>query len=1361
MPDMLLTGQSPPQSSHGASDRFEVRLSHAFGSVCSSREFCGGALFGDPSGDHIVHAVGRRIALQHLASGETSFVPVENSRVEAVSACAMSRDRSLLAVCERCSTPPVVSLVSVYNLSRPGTKPVRLLEELANSVGKVVAAAFSVDAEARRMVLASAFPVGLLVLLDWRENTVLGRCAFEDQVLSPASRVAICPEDLSVVSASGDNYVQLWKVTKGRLMPMPQLDGLASSSEIADHSWIMPHDGNIAACCSTSGCVFILSTVRSTEDADKLQGIIHIIDVPFPSALAEARHAQEMPLRVYCMDKGFLLGGSRGGLSLWVCDQSVPPSRESTTSQRRRSYISRTNTTKLEMQNKPKHIHTHHTRSSDVAVTSVDVVPEEESGYRILLGFQDASIGITSMDVDAVSREHEACIILAGGFHSGPITSLDMARQRPIFATACRKDGTVRVWSYATKHCEVCWESPHEEITSVAVHPNGYCVAISTISKIRFFQVLIGQLKQYRELSIRAVRHMRFSTDGHVLAASQGRTLLVFSSQSMERLATLRTHGQIIALHWLEEQLLTVTDEGQFARWNTTTWEKLVETQASGLEFSAISAEHAGQSFANVLDTSSMRMVLAPFEGAERAGEGLEVPGDVRMSSLCFIVGPRHSALFAAASTGSVRLHSAPMASLRQFEDIHLHAGAVASLCLSSDSRTMVTAGVDGAIFLFEIEGLAGSDAPLITQDDDFVMISQGEVQRMDEELEVLTSENANLKELLAETAARLEGESRSLVNEARQKDHEAIKRLRHKYEVLQQEMTTKERECIRQMKAMETHHLQVADKIEQHYDRKVVVEAERQMGLEREVAQLEDKVKAMQAESQRLLEMLRQRHKQELRQRTTEKDVEVHRHKDLLQFSQLRFDTMLDQEGMEHELEVSEQKRVAQKELEQQMQVEYKLKKEQDTLLRGLDMMEKDRDRVQKEQIDSRALISNLEMQKEQLTQMVSFLKEERRDREVTLRDKEMEIGSHKVKVNTLKKFKHVLDFRLREVTLSLQPKDQMIKQLNTQLHAVEEEFDQQHGQKKILEDMLEKKNEQERELLVERVRLQDAVKHREHTIENFREALYTMVNEEVDARRWPGLFKALYEEHFNHDALRHDKEMELPMKETRRQMNVMEGKVTHLMAKNKRTEVVHSAKVRQQTEENSQMIEDMTKLRAANKVLQAQVTELEFQLQQAEFKRAQQLKALEDSSPKLQRSESLEDGAHSPMVVLKAVDSTAASQHAKRLGLPRQQRPAGSSAKTAPARALEQAKRLKTVREAAEANSRELQLQADRNQALREQVEMLIHAKEGPDEMPKKVRVLAVPQEAELGVLLGSASDPLVEQDTAATSEEPRSNL
>jgi len=1314
-----MIAQSPPQTAQSdADEKFEVRLTHAFGSCCGLKDFCGAALFGDVAGDHVVHPVGRRISLQHLASGETSFVPFDNTKVEAVTACAISQDRSFLAVCERCTSDPLTH-VSVYDLSKPGTKPVRVLEELANSVGRLISIAFSSDVEARRLILASAPPEGLLVLIDWRDNVVLGRCTLEDHALGSASHVALNPMDEGMVSSSGDNYVQLWRVTKNRLMPLPALDGIAASSEIADHTWIRPYDGNIAACCSTQGCVYILSTAPLAEDPAKLTGIIHVIEVPFPSALAEARHAPEMPLRVLPVDSGLLLGGSRGALSLWLFDKNAPPaSRESSSSQRRRSHGK---VHHQEMEYKPRHIHTSRTRLSDTAVSCLDVVPEDDGSFRILVGFHDAAIGVMSMHLEAVSREHEVCIILAGGYHNGPITSLDVARKRPIFATACKKDGTVRVWSYATRHCEVCWECPHEELTSVAVHPNGYCIAAGTTSKIRFFQVLIGQLKQYREVSIRAVRSMKFSNDGHHLAASQGRAVVVFSSQSMERLATLRGHGQIISVSWQEEDrvLVTHSDEGQMARWDTTTWEKLQECQAGGLEVYAVSVEDTRQSFASVLDTRSMRMFISPFDGLERSGEGLEIAGDVRLAALCFAAGPRHSALFTGLSTGSLRLHSAPLTSLRQHEDFHLHAGGVAAMCLSSDSRTLVSAGVDGSIFLLDIVGLARSDAPIITQDDDFVMISQSEVQRIDEELEVLNSENANLKELRAEAAARLESESRGLIAEARQKDHEVITQLHHEYEVLQQAVTTKERECMRQMKAMETQHLQAADKIEQHYDRKVAQEADRFMALEAEVSQLEDKVKAMRAESQRQLDMLKQRHRQELRQRGAEKEAEVQRHKELLAFSQLRFDTMLDQEAMEHGLEVNEQKRTAQKELEQQMQIEYKLKKEQDTLLRGLDLMEKDRDRIQKEQMASRATIHSLEMQKESLTQTVKALKDERRDREVTLREKELQIGAHKVKVNTLKKFKHVLDFRLREVTLSLQPKDHMIKELNSQLHGLEEEFEKQLEQQSLLEDVLEKKNQEEQKFAAERVHLQDVVKQREHTIEHFREALYNMVNHEVDARKWPPLFKKIHDEHLHQGALAHDKEMELPMKETRRQMKVMEGKVNALMAKNKRTDMEHSNRVRQQTEENSEIIRDMSKLRAENKVVEAQVKELELQVQQAECRRAQQLKALEDganpSNAALQDGDDRQEQAEQPLVMLKAAsgDEALRPSHRGMRGFPRQ--PASSSAgRASAARALEHARRMKAVREAADANSAELHLQAQQNKALREEVERLAKAKE-----------------------------------------------
>eukprot|EP00971_Amphidinium_carterae_P034328 675798-Amphidinium_carterae.1 len=121
-----------------------------------------------------------------------------------------------------------------------------------------------------------------------------------------------------------------------------------------------------------------------------------------------------------------------------------------------------------EMQNKPKHIHTHHTRSSDVAVTSVDVVPEEgassacshsrghsarettavlalqeESGYRILLGFQDASIGITSMDVDAVSREHEEASTL-DPLRAWTWLGNDLFLQQPVARTVQFESGAMR-----------------------------------------------------------------------------------------------------------------------------------------------------------------------------------------------------------------------------------------------------------------------------------------------------------------------------------------------------------------------------------------------------------------------------------------------------------------------------------------------------------------------------------------------------------------------------------------------------------------------------------------------------------------------------------------------------------------------------------------------------------------------------------------------------------------------------------------------------------------------------------------------------------------------------------------------------
>merc|ERR1719353_2888221 len=122
----------------------------------------------------------------------------------------------------------------------------------------------------------------------------------------------------------------------------------------------------------------------------------------------------------------------------------------------------------------------------------------------------------------------------------------------------------------------------------------------------------------------------------------------------------------------------------------------------------------------------------------------------------------------------------------------------------------------------------------------------------------------------------------------------------------------------------------------------------------------------------------------------------------------------MLAQEENEHDFEIVNAKKDAQRELNGQKSLCHQLRKEQDALLRGLDMMERDKERVAKEQTEASTNIRNLRLQTEDLTRQVNGLRHERRERESTLVEKEKKIAEYKQKVATLKKFKHVLDFRL-----------------------------------------------------------------------------------------------------------------------------------------------------------------------------------------------------------------------------------------------------------------------------------------------------------------------------------------------------------
>lgn len=163
---------------------------------------------------------------------------------------------------------------------------------------------------------------------------------------------------------------------------------------------------------------------------------------------------------------------------------------------------------------------------------------------------------------------------------------MDVALQRPIIVTSSQADKTIRVWNYLTGHCEYCKiiltekeELDQEiEILSVAIHPNGYYMAVSDNEMIRFFHLCYRELRYYNNDSIgnestkKNCTLLKFSNGGHLLAAISGRTLYVIKSYSRETLKEFKTpHTSVIkSIIWdiNDGYVYTIGTEGLVVEYN-------------------------------------------------------------------------------------------------------------------------------------------------------------------------------------------------------------------------------------------------------------------------------------------------------------------------------------------------------------------------------------------------------------------------------------------------------------------------------------------------------------------------------------------------------------------------------------------------------------------------------------------------------------------------------------------------------------------------------------------------------------------------------------------------------------------------
>ena len=332
--------------------------------------------------------------------------------------------------------------------------------------------------------------------------------------------------------------------------------------------------------------------------------------------------------------------------------------------------------------------------------------------------------------------------IICDGFHSGPITTMDVALQRPIIVTTSKYDRTVRIWNYLTGHCEYCKiileekennDEEELEILSVAIHPNGYYIAISDIEMIRFFHLCYKELRFYNndqisnEPSKGNCTMLKFSYGGHLLAALCDRKVYIIRSFSRETVKIINTPhmGQIVTIyfHPNDNYLYTCGNDGLIIQYNLFDFSYVkVSTQYSLYSNSCFEQNYNPKKLDLLDNIISCGYNQESFELTNvnlDAGQTDEISKciftkgniDIKASSVCPINTKRYkiNSIAVGSEDGRLNLYHRDVTKLNQnntivrFDKSHAHRSKINFLYYSRDTNLLFSAGDDGNLFIYAI----------------------------------------------------------------------------------------------------------------------------------------------------------------------------------------------------------------------------------------------------------------------------------------------------------------------------------------------------------------------------------------------------------------------------------------------------------------------------------------------------------------------------------------------------------------------------------------------------------------------------------------------------------------------------------
>ncbi|KAM9501173.1 cilia- and flagella-associated protein 57 [Clarias gariepinus] len=944
--------------------------------------------------------------------------------------------------------------ITVYDLQHEQSRKRKVLTGGDITVQEFVCMAFSSDS--KYLLGQGGGPDWTLFYWMWEKNRVMATVKSTNS--GPVYQVSFNPQDNTQICVSGYGTFKLFRYVDGALKQTNSAK--LETQNILSHAW-MSEERTIAGTETGRLLVFESGDLRwEMSVAERITEQEPGRQTQDETSSDHDSMPQVTAIKAY--SKGFACSAGPGTVCLFEKTEEKCSYRQ----------IKEIRIPPDPCSNEPSQVEQQEIATMCISPSEETLAISTEQGqiYLIALASAEMSKGV---------RTHFE--FLSHSFHSGIITGLSVCIRKPLIAT-CSTDHSIRIWNYETSALEL-YKEFQEEVYSVALHPSGLFVLAGFSDKLCLMNLLIDDIRTFKEFSVRSCRECVFSHGGHMFAAVNGNMIHLYSTVTFDNILNLKGHiGKVRSVVWSADdgRLVSCGMDGAVYEWNALRGGRESESVLKSCSYSSVALSVDARSILAVGNDFTLKEI-----------QDCQVLREVSSDDVIYTaVVMTHSGrtLFTGTTSGTIRAIKYPLLMQKDWTEYQAHSGPITKMVITYDDQYLLSASEDGCLFIWKITEQEGHR---LKRDKEMIYA---------EEILITKSDLEEKNQMTLELKTRVEELKMENEYQLRLKDmsyNEKIKELTEKF-IQQIESIKSENQVLKSEKEKQevTHQGALQDIIEKHTkeqhdmestnNQKLMLEYEKhqelQVKLQRMQESYEEKLCDLEDGHQRALEDMTQFYEVKLQEKVLELgQCQDESQQQLREFEELKKQIEEDGDLELHDIRVKyERKLWEEKETNLKLNGETRvMKKKFASLQREIDNRNLDIEKLKMEQQKLHGVIKALEKD-------IMGLKREIQERDETIQDKENRIYDLKKKNEELEKFKFVLDYKVNELKKQIEPRENEVKEMKEQVHEMEAELEQFRKKSTQLELTISdlklklKATDKERQKEIQKVRDVEAVLHR-----------------------------------------------------------------------------------------------------------------------------------------------------------------------------------------------------------------------------------------------------------------------------------------